>query len=177
MFTRIKKIKNIPYAYLVESSWDNGKARQKVVKYLGKVHTLQKQKDISFDEFCEQEKQQVTENTSYENTILLLITWTLSQHDFTKDPLLKEKWIWKEGTLTFDPKELSIKSAKKDATAKINEGFMSTYSIKQLLSIELNKRLMEQRQAATMLAKAFVSVGIEIPSDIFIMVFEKVYKE
>ena len=177
MFIRIKKIKNISYAYLVESVWKSGKAKQKVIKYLGKIYTPQKQNTISFPEFCGQENKQITEQASYSEIRSLLATWTLLMHGFAKDQLMKEKWIWQNGKVIVDPKDFSVWSRKKEITLKLNDGYMNTYSVQQLFTIELNKRTMEQRQAATVLAKAFVSAGIQIPSDIFIMVFEKVYKE
>ena len=42
MYIRRKKVKGIEYAYLVKSTWDqtNKTSKQKIVKYLGKVHQV-----------------------------------------------------------------------------------------------------------------------------------------
>ena len=42
MFVRTKKIKDKDYAYLVENEWTPWGSRQKVTKYLGRSHSLQK---------------------------------------------------------------------------------------------------------------------------------------
>lgn len=176
MFTRIKKIKGMEYAYLVKSVWKNNAARQKVVKYVGKVLTPPKTNAISFPEFCEKEKVIITKTTSYQNILAALFAWTLCQHGFVKDPLLQKKWILQHGKMSCDPEKFKLISGTREATIKLNEGYMNSFTLKELLYIDLSKKVDEQRDAATRLAKAFVDAGIEVPQDIFIEIFQKLYQ-
>lgn len=175
MFIRIKKIKGLEYAYLVKSVWKDKTARQKVVQYLGKVYILKKTSTASFETFCEQEKKDL-ENADLKTIIQALMEWTLWQHSFIKDPLVQKKWLFENGKVVGDPEKLKITSGKKDVTLKVNDGYMNACTVKALVDIQLNKNTEEQRQAATSLAKAFVDAGIEVPQDIFIEIFQKVYQ-
>ncbi len=173
MFIRIKKIKGLEYAYLVKSVWKEKSARQKVVKYLGKIHHIQKTETITFQEFCEKEKKS---SETIKEIIQALMEWTLYQHGFTKDPLIQTKWLLNRGKIVGDPEKLELNAGTKGVTLKINEGYMNSFTLKELENMQLNKKTEEQRQAATTLAKAFVAAGIEVPQDVFIEVFQKVYQ-
>jgi len=175
MFIRIKKIKNIEYAYLVKSIWKKKTARQKVVKYLGRIHVLKQTTTMPFDEFCQKFSINIDENTDYKQIIQYLFEWTVYQYNFKKDPLIQKKWLFDHGKIIADPEKLRIYTKKRELTLKINDGYMNSYTLKELLKIKLNKNTEEQRQAATMLANAFVNAGINIPRDIFINIFQKVY--
>ncbi|MEK6922052.1 MAG: hypothetical protein AABX82_09235 [Nanoarchaeota archaeon] len=175
MFIRIKKIKGLEYAYLVKSVWKDKTARQKVVQYLGKVYTLSKTNTASFETFCKEENKNL-ENAGLKAIIQALMEWTLWQHSFIKDPLIQKKWLLENGKIVGDPEKLKITSGKKEVTLKINDGYMNSFTLKELLNIQIKKKTEEQRQAATSLAKAFVDAGIQVPQDIFIEVFQKVYQ-
>lgn len=175
MFIRIKKIKGLEYAYLVKSVWEEKTARQKVVQYLGKVYILNKTNTTSFEAFCQEEKKNIN-NREIKIIIQALMEWTLWQHGFTKDPLLQKKWLLENGKIVGDPEKLKISSGKREITIKVNDGYMNALTLKELLNIELSKKTEEQRQAATVLANAFVSAGIQVPQDIFIEVFQRVYQ-
>lgn len=166
MFIRMKNIKGQEYAYLVENSWKDSKARQRVRQYLGRVYTPEKIKTVLFEEFCKMPK-------DYKGIVSALIGWTLVQHGFVKDPLVQKKWLYDNGRLVCDPEACKITSRKNNVTLKLNEGYMNEYTLKELLNINIKKQ--EQRDAATVLAKAFVSAGIPIPENIFIEVFQKVH--
>lgn len=173
MFIRVKKIKGLEYAYLVKSVWKEKTARQKVVKYLGKIHYVEKTQRISFQEFCEKER--IKPETTKE-IIQALMQWTLFEHGFTKDPLLHTKWLFDHGKIAGDPEALELNSGTKEVTLKINEGYMNSFTLKELENMHLNKEAEEQRSAATILAEAFVAAGIEVPKDVFIDIFQKVYQ-
>ena len=175
MFIRIKKIKGLEYAYLVKRVWTDKTARQKVVQYLGKVYMLSKTNDALFETFCKEENKNI-ENADLKAIIQVLMEWTLSQQGFTKDPLVQKKWLLQNGKIVGDPEKLKITSGKKEVTLKINDGYMNSFTLKELLNIQLNKKTEEQRQAATQLANSFVNAGIQVPQDIFIEIFQKVYQ-
>lgn len=173
MFIRIKKIKGLEYAYLVKSVWKEKTVRQKVVKYLGKIHHVEKVQSVVFQEFCEKEK--IKTNTT-KQIIQALMEWTLFQHGFSKDLLLQTKWLLQNGKIVGNPENLQLSAGKKEVTLKINEGYMNSFTLKELETMQLNKNTEEQRSAATILAKAFVAAGIEVPQDVFIDIFQKVYQ-
>jgi hypothetical protein len=166
MFIRVKNIKGHGYAYLVENSWNNNKAQQKVKQYLGRIHQPEKVNNVSFEEFCQMPK-------DYKKIVSALMEWVLQQHGFTKDPLVQKKWIYHHGKIVGDPETFKITSGKNNVTLKVNEGYMNEYTLKELINIDLQKK--EQHGAATILAKACVNAGIPIPHEIFIEIFQKVY--
>ncbi len=171
MFIRIKNIKGHSYAYLVENNWNDKKTRQKVKQYLGRIHVPEKVSTVSFDEFSKLPK-------DYKTIVSALIEWTLHQHGFVKDPLVQKKWIYQHGKIAADPETFKITSGKNNVTLKLNEGYMNEYTLKEITCIGVNKDIkkQEQRVAGTILAKAFISAGIPIPHDVFIEIFQKVYK-
>ncbi|MFA6888253.1 MAG: hypothetical protein WC254_02035 [Candidatus Woesearchaeota archaeon] len=166
MFVRIKKIKGNSYAYLVENSWNDKKARQKVKQYLGRVHEVEKVKDVPFEEFSKLTQE-------YKSIVSALMEWSLFQYGFTKDPLIQKKWIYDNGKIVGDPETFKITSGKNNVTLKINEGYMNEYTLKEILNIDITKQ--EQHVAGTKLAKVFVNAGISIPHDVFIELFQRVY--
>jgi hypothetical protein len=176
MFIRTKKIKNQEYAYLVKSVWKKRTARQKVVKYLGRVHNLPKTIPIEFQDFCTQQSITITPQTPFKESIQHLMTWTLAQHGFKNDPFKQQKWLYNHCKIIADPAKLKVHTKKRDLTIKANDGYMNEYTLKQLLKTKINKTTEEQRQAATILANAFVSAGINVPQDIFIIIFQQLYK-
>ncbi|MEK6867550.1 MAG: hypothetical protein AABX98_01890 [Nanoarchaeota archaeon] len=145
------------------------------MQYLGKVYTLSKTNTASFETFCKEENKNL-ENAGLKAIIQALMEWTLWQHSFIKDPLIQKKWLLENGKIVGDPEKLKITSGKKEVTLKINDGYMNSFTLKELLNIQIKKKTEEQRQAATSLAKAFVDAGIQVPQDIFIEVFQKVYQ-
>ncbi len=167
MFIRVKTIKGHGYAYLVENTWENNKARQKVKQYLGRIYTIKKAHDCAFEEFCKVQPKE------YKKIVSALMEWVLYQYGFTKDPLVQKKWIYNHGKIVGDPEQFTMTSGKNAVTLKMNEGYMNEYTLKAILNIDVKGQ--EQRHAATVLAKAFVSAGIPIPHDIFIELFQKVY--
>ncbi len=177
MFIRIKKIKGIEYAYLVKSVWENNASRQRVVKYFGKVSTPIKHHPITFAEFCQKENKTINNKTAYKECVKYLMELLLYQHNFIKNPLFQKRIFninnWK---IIGDPEKFKISSGPREITLKVNDGYMNSFTLKEILNIRLNKKTEEQRQAATILAKAFINAGIPIPQDVFIEVFQKVYQ-
>lgn len=173
MFIRIKKIKGIEYAYLVKSAWKDNAAQQKVVKYLGRVYTPQKISQLSFEEFCQMENISLS-NAEYKEYITALMAWSLYQHGFRKDTLVQKKWLLSQ-QLVAEPEKFKVFCKKKEITIKLNDGYMNLWTLNELANIQLSKTE-EQRQSATILANAFLTVGIQIPQNIFIELFQKLYQ-
>ena len=91
-FIRIKKIKGIEYAYIVENSWQENKVKQKVKKYLGKVYKFERKKFKNVDEelggfigFVKDELEHYLAVTEPKKILLDIIKWELSNHGFKQD--------------------------------------------------------------------------------------------
>ena len=73
----------------------------------------------------------------------------------------------------FDLNERRIRGerSKKIAIA-MNEGFLTNYAIKKILRFEA----FDEEEDGYLLAKIFVEAGINIPKEVFVGFFKKVYK-
>jgi len=160
MFIRIKKIKNQDYAYLVENKWTSKGTRQKTVKYLGKVIELNKIKNKELKKYDSLAPKKIIHN---------LILSELKNHGFKEDnALLRYKKI------IFNPKNYNFSSKNKNIVLKINNEFMCQHTINSLLKFE---HIGDEEQTGIALAKSVVSSGLTIPKDVFIHLFESVYKD
>lgn len=171
MFIRIKNIKNkkgrvYPYAYLVGNKWykrgGNGKdkgSRQRVIGYLGRVHSFSKVKDDDFFEYLKVEDIEKYVSKGKNKAIKDLVEWEFYRHgvDGFKVDFRNSKVI-REG------KEVSL---------KINEGFLNSWTLNRLLRFRFKG---EDREDGLRLAKAFVEAGLEVPKEVFVGIFNKVFK-
>ncbi|MBI2128967.1 hypothetical protein HYU07_01895 [Candidatus Woesearchaeota archaeon] len=165
MIIRIKKRKNkageeLSYAYLVENKWTYKGPRQKVMKYLGKVCFFDK-KDLMFKGDIK--------DIGHKELIKELVKWELRKHGFDE----KEGFFASNG-IFFENNEIYKKQANKKISCvlALNEGFLCGFTIKRLL--EFNEKGSE-KEVGLKLAKCFVEAGIDVPKDVFIECFEKVY--
>ncbi len=159
-FIRVKKIKGINYAYLVKNKWTKKGTRQKAVKYLGKVLELKKQNKKELKRYTHLTPKQIIHE---------LILSELKNHGFKKrDKLFKLK------KLTFDPKNYNFSSRNKNIVLKLNNEFMCSHTLNNLLKFE---HFGDEEQTGLALAKAVVSSGLTIPKEVFINLFEQIYKD
>lgn len=172
MFIRIKRVKNsrgmvYPYAYLVGSRWykkkTKGKSRgprQVVAKYLGRVYEFSKTDNQCFSEFMKITNiEGYIQKNNIGRIVSDLIGWELFRHGIAKKDLnLSGFKFVKEG---------------KDVSIKINEGMLNSYTAKRLVNFKFTGC---QEEDALALARYFIEAGIEIPKDVFIGIFGKVYR-
>jgi len=172
MFIRVKNIKNkkgkvYPYAYLVGNKWykrgnkEKGKgSRQKVIKYLGRVYPFSKVKDAGFFDYLEVEDVEKYLGQWKNKIINELVEWELFRHDIDKNEFLIDN---------------SCKVLKKDkeVSLKLNEGLLNSYTLGRLLRFRFTG---EEREDGFRMAKYFVEAGIEVPKEVFVSIFDKVYK-
>ena len=160
-FTRIKKINNAEYAYLVENKWykrgfkSKGKgSRQTVSKYLGKVYSFNKGNEQDFFQYknINDAKQYLIDNNS-EEIIKDLIRWELYRHNIDIN----------EFNINFSNKK--VMKGKKEVSLRINEGFLNSYTLRRLFNLK--------KEDSFYLAKCFVEAGIEIPKEIFVGLFSE----
>lgn len=174
MFIRIKNIKNkkgkvYPYAYLVDNKWykrgNKGKgkgSRQKVKMYLGRVHSFSKVQDINFlgylrinnidDYILKNDKNKIIKN---------LVEWEFFKYDVDKEEFL------------VDFRNRKVLKGGKEVSLKLNEGVLNSYTLGRLLRFRFNG---DEREDGLKMAKAFVEAGLEVPKEVFIGIFNKVYK-
>ena len=168
MFLRIKKINNIKYAYLVGNKWykrrtkGKGKGpRQKVRKYLGRVYSFEKASNESFFNFKKvSDLNQYLKNNEKNKVIKDLVEWELFKHKISD-----------EFFIDFNNKK--ILKNKKEISLAINEGFLNSYTLARLLDFKFEH---DTEKAGLELAKYFVEAGINVPKEIFVGIFGKVYK-
>jgi hypothetical protein len=159
-FYRIKKIKGKEYVYLVKNKWTKKGTRQSVSKYLGKLIRLQKSENASNLPFEISD----IDDKDPKTIVDMIVRNELISHGFkkTKEDLVMGETKYKNKTLI----------SKNKVVYHMNEGFFSDHSLKRLLNFNF---MGDESSTATEMASAFVNAGIEIPQDIFILFFKKIY--
>lgn len=173
MFIRVKNIKNkkgrvYPYAYLVDNRWYKRGTRQKgqgsrqiVKKYLGRVYSHSKTNDIGFYEHYKIENIEGYNGNHKEKILKDLVDWELFRHNID----VKEYNI--------DHRNKKVVKSDKEISLKLNEGLLCSYTLGRLHGFRFTG---DERQDGLRFAKAFVEAGLEIPKEVFIGLFSKVYK-
>jgi hypothetical protein len=159
---RILKDKTTYYAYLVKNKWDKKKnsPRQSVSKYLGKIIEPENIKDISFEEY-------LNINTIKEYA-----------KDKTKEEIIDDLVLWEieknNRKITYKKTDKTLIYEKKEIVLKINEGFLTRYTIQKLIKFKTKEE--DPHMIGLELATAFTLSGIKVPKDIFVIIFEKIGK-
>lgn len=160
MFVRIKKIKGYQYAYLVENTWEKGTSKQKVKEYLGRVYSFPSEA-LSFPE--------MDSGTEFGTEVVQLLKWQLSRFGFN---IVSDAAIKDGLKVDLHSFEFIQEKSKKPFVLKGKEGYLCKHTIKQLLAFTSEGF---DEKVGKDLAHAFVQAGIDIPQDVFVKVFEKVY--
>ncbi len=168
MFIREKIISNTPYAYLVRTKWDkrSKKVKQKVSKYLGKIHRLERVKNTTYKEYF-----QIINLESHVSEISLsqlvhnLIELELYRCGFTK----KSKHKMTNGVITIDiefPEHVYA----------INEGFLHRKTILEIFKYD---KLLDDSvtNVPFKFAALFVNAGIDIDKELFIEVYRHYFSD
>ena len=155
VFVRIKKLKGKEYAYLVANEWTINGSRQKVKAYLGRVIKPLRQKEKITD---------IT-NLDYKQAIHALAKQELINHGFSEGLTYE--------AVTVDLAERKILNGKRNAVITLNEGFLCSQTLKDALDIQLTGY---EEEAGTQLAKTLLELGLKLPKDTFVQLFEKIYK-
>jgi len=173
MFIRVKNIKNkkgkvYPYAYLVDNKWykrgnkEKGRgSRQKVKKYLGRVYSFSKENDKGFFEHLKIEDIEGYVKNDKNKIINDMVEWEFFRHNIDKEEFFVD--FSNKKVLRWD-KEVSL---------KLNEGLLNSYTLSRLSRFKFTG---EEREDGFKMAKYFVEAGIEVPKEVFVGIFNKVYK-
>ncbi|MEM4264087.1 MAG: hypothetical protein QW666_04325 [Candidatus Woesearchaeota archaeon] len=154
-FVRVKKLKGKEYAYLVENTWQDKGSRQKVKAYLGRVVKPLRQKDTTVD---------IT-GMQFQEAVLKLVKQELLNHGFNEN-------LENEGVKA-DLANKSFVSGKRNIVLALNEGFLCSQTLNEVLSFKPEGH---EEQAGEKLATVLVEAGLKLPKDVFVTLFEKVYK-
>ncbi len=165
VFIRVKKIYGKEYAYLVENKWykrkhkgKNKGPRQKVSKYLGRVHSFNRTEDIDFYSFKEINnlEQYLKDNLNTKNQVFRdLVEWELFRHSINKNDF----------TIDYNNKKILNNKTNKEVSLRMNEGFLNGFTLARLFNLKSGD--------SYYLAKCFVEAGIEVPKEVFVGVFGK----
>ena len=161
MFFRIKKIKGKEYAYVVENEWKRKGSRQKVKGYLGRVYRFDLKKNVDFLQFIKNKNlEEYMNNNDNKKIINDLVEWELHKHNISKEEFL------------IDLNNAKIQKNKKNVVLLINDGFMCSLTLKNLLEFKPE----DEQTDGYGLARAFVEAGIKVPHEVFVGLFGKLYK-
>ncbi len=157
-FVRVKRINRGEYAYLVENSWTDRGARQKVGKYLGKVYRPEKAKSEGLGAFFGiPDIGKHIRSSDFKSITADLIKRELHNHDV------------KEGDFAINFDEVRVKDRRgKDVTIATNEGFLCSHTLRQLLEYDA-----EKDYSGYLLADLITAAGIAPEQDVFIELYGK----
>jgi hypothetical protein len=154
MFIRTKKVKRHVYAYVVKNRWTKDGPRQRVARYLGRVYEAGAAGERDF---------MAGATRSARETILALVAWQLENHGFSK----KGK-VWSKDDVTVDLERL-----RTSHVIRMNNDYLCDYTLRRLARFKSGR---DEAGVGMAFAKAFVSAGIPVPQDVFVNLFQEIYK-
>ena len=173
MFLRKKKVKNKEYLYAVENSWNKGIVKQKVKRYLGRVHKLEEIRKVSFSAFIKQKEKLDLEGylnlIDSDSLVYDLVKWELYRRGFK---IKKENA--QKGLLDVDfTKRLKILNQKKRPFCiECKNGYINNLSINMILNAKSREEGdIDKKKEALGFAKIILEGGINIPQEVFIELF------
>ena len=178
MFIRIKTRKNSQgisssYAYLVSSRYRKKGVKQKISKYLGKVHSFERVKNVSLQEYLKEDPTAYINKKPLKTSFASLLRHELENHNFIK---LSGNRLINSNILV----NLSTREAKDIATGKpiclsLNDGFLADYTLSRLLNFKAPEAL--DKEIGKEMAKRLIGAGILLDEQIFVLLFQKLQKE
>lgn len=161
MFFRIKKIKGKEYTYSVENEWSRKGSRQKVKGYIGRAYRFELKNDIGFLQHLGlQNAGEFIESNDFRKIVASLVEWELFKFDIDKSQF------------SIDFENSKVEKKRRNAVIMINDGYLCSETLKNLIEF----RPENEEQNGYRLARAFVEAGIKVPQEIFIGLFNKLYK-
>ncbi|MFP4402874.1 MAG: adenylate kinase family protein [Candidatus Woesearchaeota archaeon] len=165
MFIRSKKIKNNLYAYAIKNKWTKLGPRQCYSKYLGKVIVLKQENNLDFEEIF---NYKINKNDPY-YLVRYIIIKELTNYGFKK----KNEFKYYYDDIVINLINGTIKKNKKNIVLMLNNDFLSTFTLKKLIFFNSTK---DKNNVALDLAKSFIQAGIAVRQDLFIQLFNLIYR-
>lgn len=166
MFVRTKKIKRQKYAYLVQNKWVDGKVKQRVKKYLGKVFSPEKTKETPFYEhYSDYPRKGPPE------VIRDIVRLELINHGFA---ILDDKTLSKEDVIVNVAKCKVKTKNNKNAVLVLNNSYLHNKKLKELVNFKKEEKE-EEATPGTRLAKAFLEAGMNVDKEIFVQLYREIY--
>lgn len=174
MYIRIKKRENkkgvLQYAYLVNSKYRKTKTpKQKVKAYLGRCYPLDPIKSIKFEDLINKKDLVSYFKSKNPTTILtLFLKRELVQHGFIElDNLFRKRQF------TVDIPRKKVISDKNNAVClKLNEGFLSNHTIKQLFKFK-SKGITKEEIGKDLIQRINLA-GIKLEPEVFSAFFSSI---
>ena len=169
-FIRIKSIKGQKYAYRVENEWKKRKqgSRQKVKGYLGKVHPLEQKKEHAFAEFIAKDLQEYLKASSPKKIIADIVALELVKHGFSQ-----KRSSWYLDDIRINMGTLEVLKGDAPIVLQLNNDFLCNHTLRKLVNF---KSTSDQQTTGTEFAKAFVQAGIPVDQELFVHLFNTVYR-
>ncbi|MFH1505381.1 MAG: hypothetical protein ABIE94_00110 [archaeon] len=166
MFVRTKEIKGKKYAYLVRNKWVDGKVKQQVKKYLGKVYSPERADETHFYEhYPSYGKRDPPE------VIRDIVRLELVNHGFA---ILDDKTLSKADVIV-DVAKCKVRTKNgKNAVLSWNDSFLHNSNFKKLVNFKIEKDE-EEDTPGTRLAEAFSEAGINVDKEIFVQLYKNIY--
>lgn len=154
MFIRKKNINGKEYAYLIENRYNKRKkqSRQKSTKYLGKIINLG-----------------IADTQTMASTMEEAIINELTSMGFSKKGGSLTK-----GDINIDLKTSTVKEGNKDVCLELNEGFLCTLTLTNLLRFNSNN--LNEKEIIHKMAESFISSGINLHHSSFINIYNNQIK-
>ena len=169
-FIRTKKVKKWEYAYIVENVYRKrgNPVKQKTKKYLGKVLRFDKVNSKDFLEQLEiKDMDSYIKSKEIPEIISDLVEVELANHGFVKE---KNKWV--KGDCAVDVKKRKFLNSKGNNVAlAFNEGLLTSYTVRKIINFNAY-----DPEDGYDFAKMFVEAGLDVPKDVFVGIFSKIYK-
>ncbi len=175
MFIRCKKRttksgKERVYAYIVENNYrKHGKTpKQKVKKYLGRVHFFEK--TLKKEEIVNQDL--LSQEGSFQEIITLLIEKELQERGFIKK---ENEYQRDQIAVNIITRQVYHKLTGKKVSLALNDGILANETLQNL--IDFKTPAAKEREMGKALGNAVVSAGITINKGLFIKIFQKVMRQ
>ena len=167
VFIRTKRFSSQLYGYVVENTWTPRGPRQKVTQYLGKI-TLQP--PVTARPFPNVDIGRL----SYPDALRAVLIWNLLQIEF-KAQQGSSAHLYEWNKITADTLLFTLKHADgKDAIIKRDEGYLCTIGFQHLVNFTMEEN---EEKTGYAFARAFVDAGLDVPRDVFVRIFEKIWRD
>lgn len=173
MFIRIKNIQKKRYAYLVKNTWSKRKkiSKQKVIRYLGPIVTLEKVSENLFYDYHDiKDMQKFLKQFPSKIIFTKLLELELANHGFEKKGNKMTN-----GNISISLTTRNVTKDSQQVVLEANEGFISNYTLSKLYNFR--SKTFNPKKEGLDFANTYLQAGMSMNDEVFIALFNKVYKK